>query len=505
MLGVLIAFFIKGVYFLDPDFGWHIRNGQIFSTSGIFYTDPYSYTMSTFPVVSHEWLSEVFIFLVYRDLSFVGLSLIFTLAFFLSIIFLLFVFLKDYKKDFLRKFFLFYVGVFILVASVFLSFFSVRPQVLGWGIWSIFACVLLNERIFKKYKFFLPLLVLIWANIHGSFAVGIVSMSLVFGIRSLRSKKIEWSNILILLTSFLFTFINPFGGALWREVISTFSSRILRANIGEWGSIFVSFNLSILAFLALSIIFIFRYRKKFRLEEIVLFFLLLAQSVTSVKNIPIWAIFSLVIIFKSFYFFERDLPKDRGLTSRLKKSGLFFLSFSSVLFLLNFYLNLGNKFILNENTFYPRDAVLFLKANEPKGNIFSEYGYGGYLIWKYPSKKVFVDGRMAIWNFNPDTTQTQNAFNDYLKVISGDLDFEKIFEKYNIDAVLWPKDETRGISLTFRMDKLLCRYVNFDSCKILKQKSFVSRLKDKGWREVYSDSVSVIYNRPNGKGPNSGN
>ncbi|QQG47623.1 MAG: hypothetical protein HY044_00845 [Candidatus Woesebacteria bacterium] len=501
-LGVLIVFFVKGVYFLDPDFGWHLRNGEIFSKSGIFYTDPYSYTMSSFPVVSHEWFSEILIFLIYKNFNFVGLSLVFTLVFFLSIVFLFFVFLKDYKKGILKKFFLFYFGVFILVSSIFLDFFSIRPQVLGWGIWSIFICVLLNERIFKRYKFFLPLIVLVWANIHGSFAVGIASMFIVFGVRFLRSKKIDWSYVLIFSVSFLFTFISPFEGGLWREVFNTFSSRILRANIGEWRSIFFSFNLSVLAFLALSIIFVFRYRKKFSLEEIVLFFLLLGQSITSVKNIPIWIVFSLIIIFKSFHFFELELPKDRGLSSRLKKSGLVFLVFAFVLFLLNVYLNLGNKFILNEDTFYPRDAVLFLKAYESKGNIFSEYGYGGYLIWKLPLKKVFIDGRMAIWSFNPNPNETKNAFDDYLKVVSGETDFEKVFEKYNIDIVLWPKNEIGGASLTFKMDKFLCKYVNFDSCKILRQKDFTSRLKDAGWREVYSDRVSVIYNRPNGKRSN---
>jgi hypothetical protein len=50
-------------------------------------------------------------------------------------------------------------------------------------------------------------------------------------------------------------------------------------------------------------------------------------------------------------------------------------------------------FGVNRN-FYPLDAVDFVEGNDIRGNMFNNYGFGGYLIWRfYPERRVFIDGR----------------------------------------------------------------------------------------------------------------
>lgn len=44
---------------------------------------------------------------------------------------------------------------------------------------------------------------------------------------------------------------------------------------------------------------------------------------------------------------------------------------------------------------YPCQAIKMLEGKT--GNIFNTYEWGGYLIWKLPKMKVFVDGRMPAW------------------------------------------------------------------------------------------------------------
>ena len=46
---------------------------------------------------------------------------------------------------------------------------------------------------------------------------------------------------------------------------------------------------------------------------------------------------------------------------------------------------------------YPLGAVKYLHENPIEGNMFNEYNWGGFLIWQYPEKKVFIDGRMPSW------------------------------------------------------------------------------------------------------------
>src|SRR3972149_5262151 len=78
---VWVAFWLRGYWMLDPDFGWHVRMGEVILESGIPLTDPFSYTMAAFPFVDHEWLTNVLMYLGYRSIGMVGLAAVFaTLA-----------------------------------------------------------------------------------------------------------------------------------------------------------------------------------------------------------------------------------------------------------------------------------------------------------------------------------------------------------------------------------------------------------------------------------------
>jgi hypothetical protein len=46
---------------------------------------------------------------------------------------------------------------------------------------------------------------------------------------------------------------------------------------------------------------------------------------------------------------------------------------------------------------YPQAAVDYLHANRPDGQLFSTYGWGGFLIWALPEYPVFIDGRTDLY------------------------------------------------------------------------------------------------------------
>ena len=67
----------------DPDLGWHLRNGQDILRFGIPKGDLYSHTMFGYSWISHEWLTDVLLYLSNHYLGLIFLSLIFALiAFF---------------------------------------------------------------------------------------------------------------------------------------------------------------------------------------------------------------------------------------------------------------------------------------------------------------------------------------------------------------------------------------------------------------------------------------
>ncbi|HJP93490.1 MAG TPA: hypothetical protein VJ875_16140, partial [Pyrinomonadaceae bacterium] len=74
---------------IDPDLWWHLQTGQDIVTSRtIPQTDIYSFTKAGSEWVTHEWLSEVFIYAIFRAAGWAGLLVVFptliTIAFYLT-------------------------------------------------------------------------------------------------------------------------------------------------------------------------------------------------------------------------------------------------------------------------------------------------------------------------------------------------------------------------------------------------------------------------------------
>ncbi|MGD2078838.1 MAG: hypothetical protein PVH18_10670, partial [Chloroflexota bacterium] len=58
---------------LDPDLWWHLRTGQVILEEGIPRQDIYSFTVPEHRWITHEWLSEVVMWLGYQATGIYGL------------------------------------------------------------------------------------------------------------------------------------------------------------------------------------------------------------------------------------------------------------------------------------------------------------------------------------------------------------------------------------------------------------------------------------------------
>lgn len=112
---------------------------------------------------------------------------------------------------------------------------------------------------------------------------------------------------------------------------------------------------------------------------------------------------------------------------------------------------------------YPTGAVSYLKTHPLNGPMLNYYLWGGYLNWREPSAKVFIDGRADIFDYS-------GVFREYLDVI-GIRRPDAILEKYKIRYVLFPHNEPLSYVLE----------------------------RNAGWRTVYSDGNSVLFERAGGE------
>lgn len=451
-------FFFKAITFLDPDFGWHYQMGKLIIESGVPKLDQFSYTMSNFLYIDHEWLTDVFIYKLYGYVGMIGLSVLWSMMalFILGIsIFKIIPLKKNNIKS--KNITIIQTAAFLLGSGLIMSQFGIRPQVVSWLFLSILLWILSNWEKSKLNRFLTPLLFLIWAKLHGGFALGIVILGVVLAIKSFKDRKTFFPNLVIFIFSVLFTFVNPYGINLWKEVFNTFFSTSLRGKIEEWKPVWTGLNVCYPLIVVFAFVLMVRFKKCFSIEFILLFLILLAMSVSALINLPIFVIVATSFLISGIVLIEKESINIKFGKDRFNKALKFFSGLTIFLFIFSSFFAVRGAIQLSEDNFYPKDAVSYISKNMPSGEIFSNYNWGGYLIWKLPEKKVFVDGRMSHW---PGILDYQS------QILLGKIDYREVFNKYNIQMVLWPKKDKDDI--------------------------FVDRIKKDGWKVVYFDTVSQI-------------
>lgn len=456
---IFLLFLYKATTLHDPDFGWHYQMGKLITSTGVVpKLDQFSYTINNFLYVDHEWLTDVFIYKLYGIFGMAGLSILWSImaVFTLSI--------SIFKINPLKKLSIKFKNIIVIQLSTLLlgcglvmPQFGIRPQIISWLFLSILLWLLSGWENLKLIKFIIPILFLIWANLHGGFALGLVILGIVLAIKSLKDKKNSLLNLAIFIFSVLVTLVNPYGINLWREIISTFLSASLRGGIEEWKPFWTGLNICYPLIVVFSSILIVRFRKYFSLEYIILFMVLFAMSVNAQINLPFFTIIACSFLISGITLFEKESMKIKFGKERFNKALKFFLVLTVFIFFLSTFFAFRNAGLLSENNFYPKNAISYISNNLPSGEIFSNYNWGGYLIWKLPNKKVFIDGRMAHW---------LDIMNFQTEIISGKVDYKTVFTKYNIRMVLWPKSDKRG--------------------------NFIDRIKQNGWHIVYADEISEV-------------
>ncbi len=171
----------------DPDFGWHLRTGEyVVSTLSIPHTDFFSFTATGQPWTTHEWLAQVLMYLLYRLGGFGALSLFFAL---LSTIIFGLVYLRCEGQPYLAAF------VVLLAAISAAPFWGARPHTISLLLTSAFLYILDRYRRERRWRLLLWLvsLMLMWANSHGSFALGPVLIAVYLGAGWVEQTYRQWA------------------------------------------------------------------------------------------------------------------------------------------------------------------------------------------------------------------------------------------------------------------------------------------------------------------------
>jgi hypothetical protein len=426
----------------DPDFWWHLRTGQlILQTHAIPHSDPFSYTMVGKPWITHEWLSEILMYALFR-LGGYGL-LIFTFSIFITAAFFL-AYLRSSAGT--RP----YVAGFVLLLGAVSTAptWGVRPQMISFFLASLFLFLL--DRFKNKGNLYflapLPLIMLFWVNLHAGYFLGLVLIvifiaggfvDLLFSGLIKREQVLSAPSIKSILTMcitlgvcILVTLVNPNGMLIIIYPFQTLTSSSMQQFIQEWFSPdFHQLMWQPLAWLILALIGVGMISKKaISTTNILLTIGFGYAALISMRNIPFFALAAIPVL-------ADQVGSLINIHTAVYSPGRLFRLMVPIL-LSGILLITCLRFILvvqeqprTELENFPKTAVDWLQNNAPAGNLFNSYNWGGYLIWRlFPQVRVYIDGRADVYG---------DAFIfDYLSIYNAEPGWEDKLNAQDIQTVL---------------------------------------------------------------------
>jgi hypothetical protein len=489
---LLVFFFIFFVFrssvVQDPDFGWHLQFGRLVTTTrSIPLTDPYSYSMPGYHFVNHEWGMDIVLSLMYDLFGIwpllIGFSLIGAAT------------LNILGKGTDKK--LVALPLFLAGGTLF-DFVGVRPQIISLLFLAVLSLFLYQKKFWQSYRFYLPLLFLIWANLHGGFAIGLVVLGIVVTGRMLEKRRFNVQDLLVVLLSLSATLLNPYGYHLWTEVAKSAVDPALRLTIQEWYPAIYFDNTAFWIYTTLSLFLLIRYYRRSTFTNLVLYGFLFISALASIRNIPVFVILTFYQTVQGLRYLDEEAAKHLYGKDRFFKGYFAFFIVCLFFFLPQLGIFTARILVLHEGqNSYPAGAVAYLRRHLPAGQIFTSYDWGGYLIWQLPQKKVFIDGRMPSWK-NPaaPVNESTYAFGEYRSVLENNLPFAQVSKKYDIDTLLIaPSDLHVEKQMVFGFDVQKSPFLKKFIRPEMSFAPVVAQVKKMGWKVVYRDQTAIVFEK----------
>lgn len=476
---VFIAIFTMAVRVpADTDTWWHLRSGQyIVEHQTIPMTDPFSHTKAGQLWIDHGWLAQIFWYALYALGGWAALALALAVLVTVSFWFVW----KQIEGNI-------FVGAFSMILGAIVSsvVWTARPQMISFVFTAIIAYWLSRfKRQNGRLLPWVPLLMVVWVNVHGGFAIGFMLMvAYLMGeaVNNLTKHQddpvADWSQLkhllLVIVISLAVVVINPHTWRMWLYPFQTVGIGALRDFIQEWQS--PNFHLTYVQPFVLMLLLVIaglaRSGRDADWTDLALIAMWTAWALFAARNI---AIFGLVVTpilaryadvawtrqWQRWGYTHIPFATTAPAVRRTAKLNWVLLGVIVVAALIKIYIPLTPTANLKaEQGSLPYDAVEFLRQSEAPGPLFNSYNWGGYLIFKlWPDYPVYIDGRTDLYD---------DAFiRRYLEVMVAGDNWQQTLDEDGINTIF------------IERDSILAKFLRLET----------------DWKEIYADDMAAIFVR----------
>lgn len=450
----------------DPDYWWHVRTGQyIYEMRALPAGDPFSFTVTGQAWVTHEWLTELILFLVASRFGYVGNVVLFgaiNAATWLAVY-------ATCRRRGVGE-----VGAILLMlwgCAIALGSINVRPQMVTALFVAVFALLLTRYRQSELKLFWsLPLLMVLWVNLHGGYIIGLALLGVtVAGELLARIMGRPSAPLRPLLAasavSAAATLVNPHGiEALWYPFTYAGTANASMRYIAEWQSpdfhqpLALIFGGSLLLAIVLGV-----GRRPLGPSDVLWTLMFGLMGLQSIRHIALYGVVVTPLLGARL---QAEVAAFRYSLANWRQPLLLVLIWPAILTVILSYVVSPEKraglqldWEPSAKTF-PAAAVAYLRTHDVPGHLFNDYGWGGYLIYQlYPQRSVFIDGRMDVYG---------DAFAErYLQVAGLKQNWRQVLDEHDVRVALVGKNSALATALG----------------------------EDAGWQEVVTGDVERLFIR----------
>jgi hypothetical protein len=406
-----ILFAFPNYLLADQDTFWHIRFGQwVLDHAQLPTVDTFSYTAAGKPWIATEWLSEV---LFAGAFKFGGWhAVVFVAAVACSAVIAVLCF---YLVRHLR--FSVAMGWTVLTALAISPHFFARPHVFSYVLLLIWLINLLDAYDADNFNLsLLPILaplMILWANLHGSFTVGL-GLLYVFAGYCLCQNIVKhnytkcWPLLILVLAVTLCASITPYGISPAFMTKEQLDLKFTSAHIEETSSPDFQTYTFHLVFLVALLLAITGLGVKLRGVRLILFGIITLMGLSYTRGLAMFFFLAPIILARpasiSVWWLAPQLSETRTSDSdKVSDPALRFLEKRSTLIVAG---SMAVAVLITVSTWWrgdvsppeaiaPKGAIDFVQRANMTGNVFNDYDFGGYLIFR--GIPTFVDGRALLF------------------------------------------------------------------------------------------------------------
>lgn len=445
----LVAIVLSLKTIKEPDLWWQLATGDwILANKSIPTTDVFSYSYFGVKWINIKWGFEVLIALWSKAFGVESIYIIQALVT-VALVYFSIKLVKLFNAPFLKK--PFANGIIILALLAYLAAISSRiigrPEMFTHLFTVVFIYLLNKFRNQKQLIYLLPIIQLVWTNMHEAFGIGIVIIAIYLAAEWFLFLKYKAEKPIMLSIAFLLSIvsicINPYGLEMLTrpfEIFNQLNSNKFTTELSNYTtheywqySSYYSLTLLIIVLVGLVVSLLKNKLKgvinEFGLGNILLLFAFAILASSAFRNVVFMQIillpFTIHLLFNVIQFIGNKisfkLPRVVILTSPILIGLVFYASIvSNYFYKVNKSSNTyGLEFSAAQN---PLGAAQFLANNKlSKQPIFTDYLSSSYLLYQLtPAFKTFID--LRDFDVFPDSFFYQNAaaYNNYQEFINLD-------------------------------------------------------------------------------------